>query len=451
MGNGNILALTEQRALWEISKFFIHFTKISPQKAKAMNEKKEILVFKDAVVLDGTGADPVERGCVVVEGDRIKEVLTGDPGPLPSGAVVIDCRGRTLLPGLIDAHVHLGAVDANIMEQQRRYFPSMLVIRTLKVMKETLDQGFTTARDAGGIDPGFREAVAQGLVPGPRLLVCAQPLSQTGGHGDFRLPTEIYAPVEQAAGLATRVCDGVDEVRRAARQQLRKGVDHVKVMAGGGAMSPSDEIDTSQYSLEELEAVVFEAESAGKYVSAHCYSDRSILNSIQAGIRSIEHGNLLTEKSAVAIRDANAFLVPTIVTYEMISRMGKDLGIPENNVRKINEAREKALEALATAHRAGANIASGSDLLGPMQVFKGMELELKARVLGPMKAIVATTKTNAELIRREKDLGTVEPGKLADLIVVAGDPLEDISLIQNYHENIPVIVQGGIVYKNTLA
>jgi imidazolonepropionase-like amidohydrolase len=221
-------------------------------------------------------------------------------------------------------------------------------------------------------------------------------------------------------------------------------------MAGGGAMSPSDEIDTSQFSLDELAAVVFEAESAGKYVSAHCYSDRSILNSIQAGIRSIEHGNLLTEKSAVAIRDAKAFLVPTIVTYEMISRMGKDLGIPENNVRKINEAREKAFEALATADRMGVSIASGSDLLGPMQVFKGMELELKARVLGPMKAIVATTKTNAELIRRERDLGTIEPGKLADLIVVAGDPLKDISLIQNYQENIPVIVQGGNVYRNTL-
>lgn len=415
-----------------------------------MHAKKEVLVFKEAVIIDGTGAEPVQNGSVVVEGDRIKEVLTGSPGPLPSGATVIDCRNQTLLPGLIDAHVHLGAVDANIMEQQRKHFPSMLVIRTLKIMKETLDQGFTTVRDAGGVDPGFREAVAQGLVSGPRLFVCAQPLSQTGGHGDFRLPTETYSPVDHAAGLTTSICDGVDEVRRAVRRQLRKGVDHIKVMAGGGAMSPSDEIDTSQYSLDELRAAVFEAESAGKYVSAHCYSDRSILNSIQAGIRSIEHGNLLTEKSASAIRDAQAYLVPTIVTYEMISRMGKDLGIPENNVRKINEAREKALEALGTAYRAGVNIASGSDLLGPMQVYKGMELELKARVVGAMKAIVATTKTNAELIRREKDLGTVEAGKLADLIVVAGDPLKDISLIQNYKENVTVIVQGGTVHKNIL-
>ena len=415
-----------------------------------MNDKIDTMVLKNATIIDGTAADPIPNGTVVIEGKRIKEILPGAPGQLPSNAYIIDCGNQTLLPGLIDAHVHLGAVDANIMDQQRRYFPSLLVIRTLGVMKETLDQGFTTARDCGGVDPGFREAVAQGLVPGPRLFVSGRPLSQTGGHGDFRLPTEQNPPLENLAGLATGVYDGVDEVRRGAREQIRQGVDFLKVMAGGGAMSPSDEIDTSQYSLEELRAIVFEAESAGKYVSAHCYSDRSIINSIEAGILSIEHGNLLTETSAQAIKNAEAFLVPTIVTYEMISRMGKDLGVPENNVRKINEAREKALEALSIANRVGVKIASGSDLLGPMQVYKATELELKARVLGTMGAIVASTKTNAELLRREGDLGTIEAGKLADLILVDGDPLKDISVLQHYHEKITMIMQGGKLYKNIL-
>lgn len=410
----------------------------------------ETIILRNATIIDGTGADPVPNGSVVIEGERIKEIVTGPPGHVPSDAITLDCRHQSLLPGLIDAHVHMAAVDADIIEQQRRYFTSLLVIRTLKVMKETLDQGFTTARDAGGIDPGFREAVAQGLVPGPRLFVAGRALSQTGGHGDFRLPTEHYPPVEHPAGLATGVYDGVDAVRRAAREQLRQGVDHIKVMAGGGAMSPSDEIDTSQYSLEELQAAVFEAESAGKYVSAHCYSVRSILNSITAGIRSIEHGNLLNESAAQAIKEAGAFLVPTMVTYEMISRMGKDLGVPENNVRKINEARERSLEGLDIAHRVGVKIASGSDLLGPMQCYKGMELELKSQVLGPMGAIVASTKTNAELLRREKDLGTIEPGKLADLILVDGDPLQDIAVFQEYQEKITLIMQGGRLYKNLL-
>ena len=415
-----------------------------------MSEKTDTLVLKNATIIDGTGDDPVPNGSVIIEGERIKEILTGEPGHLPSNSHIIDCGHQTLLPGLIDAHVHIGAIDANIMDQQRRYFPSLLIIRTLKVMKETLDQGFTTARDCGGADPGFREAVAQGLVPGPGLFVSGRPLSQTGGHGDFRLPTERFSPSEDLVGLATGVYDGVNEVRRGAREQLRQGVDFIKVMAGGGAMSPSDEIDTSQYSLEELRAIVFEAESAGKYVSAHCYSDRSIINSIEAGTLSIEHGNLLTETSAQAIKNAEAFLVATIVTYEMISRMGKDFGIPENNVRKINEAREKSLEALTIANRVGVKIASGSDLLGPMQVYKATELELKARVLGPMAAIVASTKTNAELIRRERDLGTIEAGRLADLIVVDGDPLKNIAVLQQYQEKITLVMQGGRLYKNLL-
>ena len=232
------------------------------------------LILKNATILDGTGADPISNGSVIVEGERIKEVLPGEPGLIPSNATVLDCRHQTLMPGLIDAHVHVGAVDANIIEQQRKYFPSLLVIRTLRVIKEALDQGFTTIRDAGGADPGFREAVAQGIIPGPRMFVCGFPLSQTGGHGDFRLPTEGYSPVEYVAGLATRVCDGVDQVRRIARDLLRQGVDHLKVMAGGGAMSPSDEIDTSQYSLEELKAV--QADYPNGSLHEEKYKDRTL-------------------------------------------------------------------------------------------------------------------------------------------------------------------------------
>ena len=215
-------------------------------------------------------------------------------------------------------------------------------------------------------------------------------------------------------------------------------------------MSPSDEIDTSQYSPDELRAAVFEAEAVGTYVAAHVYSSRSIRNCVSAGIRTLEHGNLLDEIAAKAIKDAGAFLVPTLVTYEMISRMGKSLGIPDNNVRKINEARDRGLEALAIAKKLGLKIASGSDLLGPMQRHTGMELELKARVLGPKGAIVASTKTNAELLKKEKDLGTIEAGKLADLILVQGDPLKDIAILQQYQEKITLIIQGGRVYKNIL-
>jgi len=258
--------------------------------------------------------------------------------------------------------------------------------------------------------------------------------------------------VEFPAGIAG-IYDGVDEVRRGAREQLRQGVDQIKVMAGGGCSSPNDVLDSSQYSVEELRAIVFEAESAGKYVCAHLYSNRSIHNCIAAGVRSLEHGNLLNQESARAIKDAGAFLVLTLATYEMAHRMKKELmaqGVPEFAMKKFYEAGEKGLEALEIAHRVGVKIASGSDGVGPKHSYQAVELELKARVLGPMGAIVASTKTNAELLRREQDLGTIEAGKLADLILVDGDPLKDITVLQQYRERITLIMQGGRLYKNLL-
>jgi imidazolonepropionase-like amidohydrolase len=409
------------------------------------------VILKNANIIDCTGGPPQPNGWVVIEGNRIKEVGKGSKGALPADAQIIDCKGQTLLPGLIDGHVHSGSIGPSIVEQQRKNFTSTLVIKSLGVLKETLDQGFTTVRDCGGVDAGFRQAVAEGLIPGPRLFVSGRILSQTGGHGDWRLPTETYEPFFHEAGVASGIYDGVSAVRKGAREQIRQGVDFVKIMAGGGAASPSDELDTSQYSLEEMQAIVFEAESAGKYVAAHCYSDRGIKLCCKAGIRTIEHGNLLTESSAQAMKETGTYLVPTMATYVMISKMGRELGLPDDMIRKINQALEKAESSLAIALSKGLKIGSGSDLLGPMQVNKGLELALQAKVMGPMGALMAATKTNAEIIKQENNLGTIEPGKLADFILVKGDPLKDMSLFQNYQENIILIMQDGKIYKNIIS
>jgi imidazolonepropionase-like amidohydrolase len=413
-----------------------------------MNDPTKTIVFKNAMIIDGTGAEPLEDGTVVVEGERIREVLDGPAGHLPASVEVVQCRGKTLMPGLIDAHVHIGSVEADIGEQQRRTYPSVLVIRTLKIMKECLDQGFTAVRDCGGADAGFRIATRDGLVPGPRLAVCGKGLSMTGGHGDGRLPTETYDPVNFPAGLSCIVADGVDACRKAAREQLRQGADFIKVMAGGGCMSPADEIDTAQYSRDELKAIVWEAESAGKYVAAHCYSDRSIRNSIESGIKTIEHGNLMTEPVARELKAAGACLVPTVVAYEVMSEQGESFGVPSTYIAKIRQAREKALESLAAAYKVGCVIGLGSDCLGPMQVNKARELALQARVMGPMGAIVAATKTNSAIIGWDKDLGTIEAGKLADLILVDGNPLENVAILQDYQERLTVVMQNGRFYKN---
>jgi imidazolonepropionase-like amidohydrolase len=242
------------------------------------------------------------------------------------------------------------------------------------------------------------------------------------------------------------VCDGADAVRRAAREQLRLGADQIKVMASGGAMSPADELAATQYTLQELHTAVEEAEAAGTYVMAHAYNDRSVRNCLESGVRSIEHGNLIDEKTARLIARSGAYLVPTLVTYEALSDEGRDYGVPKSVIRKIDEARALGIRALRYAYEAGVKIASGSDLLGSLQDRRARELEIKTEVMSPMESLVSATKTNAELFGMEDDLGTIEQGKLADLLVVEGNPLEDIAILQN-RDNIKLIMKEGRTVK----
>jgi imidazolonepropionase-like amidohydrolase len=290
-----------------------------------------LTVFTNAVLIDCTGADPVEGAAVVVEDDRIKDVLsTGKVGPLAGPLTTLDCKGATLMPGLTDAHVHICAVEGNITDQHRYLPPSLLAAKALRRAEECLMQGFTTVRDAGGADYGFREAIGEGIYPGPRMLVSGRYISQTGGHGDKRRRAEWIEPIDCCIGMVGSIVDGEAEVRKAVREQLRRDVDQIKIMASGGAMSPSDELDTTQFTIGEMRAAVEEARAVGTYVLAHAYSDSAVRNAIEAGVRSIEHGNLIREAAATAIKDAGAFLVPTMITYEMIYREGKRYGIGDH-------------------------------------------------------------------------------------------------------------------------
>jgi imidazolonepropionase-like amidohydrolase len=409
-----------------------------------------LTVFTNALLIDCTGAEPVDGAAVVVEDDRIKDVLPhGRVGALAGPVTTLDCRGMTLMPGLTDAHVHVTAVEENIIDQWRMVPPSLLVARALRRAEECLMQGFTTVRDAGGADYGLREAISEGIYPGPRLLVSGSYISQTGGHGDKRRRGEWVEPIRCCLGMVGSIADGEPEVRRAVREQVRHDVDQIKIMASGGAMSPSDELDTTQYSLGEIRAAVEEARAAGKYVLAHAYSDSAVRNAIAGGVRSIEHGNLIRDGAAQAIKDADAFLVPTMVTYEAIYREGKRYGIADHQIQKINLAREQSVEALACAYRAGCQIGSGSDLLGDMMTQRAVEFELKAQVMTPMEVLVSATKVNAELFRMSDRIGTVEPGKYADLVVVAGNPLRNLRVFQET-ANLRVIMKGGRPVKQTL-
>ncbi|CAA9460605.1 MAG: Amidohydrolase [uncultured Rubrobacteraceae bacterium] len=408
-------------------------------------------LLTNALLVDCTGNEPRERASVVVEGERIGEVRFGAPPPTGWHDAILDCAGMTLMPGLTDAHVHIGAVDVNILDQHREHPSNLVALMMARILEDTLQQGFTTVRDAGGTDWSFKAAIERGIVDGPRLLVSDRPLSQTGGHGDWRRATETESPEIfcPTAGMRSVVCDGVDEVRRAAREQLRLGADQIKVMASGGAMSPADELSATQYALEELRAAVEEAEAARTYVMAHAYNDESVRNCLESGVRSIEHGNLIDEETARLIAQAGAYLVPTLVTYEALSEEGKSYNVPEDVIRKIEEARELGIRALRYAYEAGVRIASGSDLLGPLQDRKARELEIKTEVLSPMESLLSATKTNASLFGMEEEIGTVEEGKLADLLVVEGNPLENIAVLQK-KTNLKLIMKGGRAFKNEL-
>jgi imidazolonepropionase-like amidohydrolase len=403
---------------------------------------RQVLVLANAIVVTATGTPPFS-GAVVVEGDRIVEVVDGAPRRT-GDATFIDLGGRSLLPGLIDAHVHATAVDADIQAQTLRRFESEIAVLAGIALTEMLERGFTTVRDAGGADAGFRRAIEDGALVGPRLLVSGRALSQTGGHGDQRAGTEEGGPVASSphVGLLCVVADGPDDVRRSAREQLRRGADQVKVMASGGVMSPTDRLDSVQYSLEELAAAVQVAESVGTYVMAHAYTPTAISHCVAAGVRSIEHGNLLDGPTAKLMADHGTFLVPTLVTYEKLHDEGAQHGIGAERLDKLARVIDAGLDSLRIARDSGIRIASGSDLLGSMRRFQGGEIAIKSRVLGPLGAIIAATRTSAELLGLDAEIGTIEAGKQADLVVVDGDVIDSPSLV-GWAEHVSLVLKGG--------
>ncbi len=406
-----------------------------------------MLVFEHARLLDCSGSDPQADIVLVVEDGRIGRIGASGSFSLPRGADVIDCQGRTLMPGLTDAHVHLSAVDFSLAGRTAEPAP-VVALRIAALIEDTLQRGFTTVRDAGGLPWGYKEAVRLGLIEGPDLLIAGGVLSQTGGHGDGRARTEYGMPHNDSQIRAqSYIVDGPDEVRKATREALRRGSDQIKVMANGGAMSPTDEMTSPQFTVAELAAAVYEAKAAGTYVMAHTYTPQSMQNCIEAGVRSLEHGNFLDEETAALIKRSGTFLVPTIVTYEQIAAYGEAENVPENQMRKIRQGLEGAFTALEIAVRNGVTIASGSDLLGPMQPMKAREPLLKAKVMGTMAALIATTHTNARLFRLEHETGTVETGKRADLIVVDGDPTVAIDCLVD-PANIHVVMKHGRLYKD---
>jgi imidazolonepropionase-like amidohydrolase len=408
-------------------------------------------VFQNCTLLDCTGAEPAPHSTVVIEGDRITGVIAGKQPALPADARVIDCAGRTLMAGLTDAHIHAAIIETD-MNKARQESPATFAFRVKEVLEQTLQAGFTTVRDAFGLDWGFVQATERGYVKGPRILFVGGCLSQTGGHGDWReayMQDNVF-PSLYGLVAAPRLCDTPDEMRRAAREMLRMGAHGIKLMAGGGCMSPTDQIEHTQFTIEEMAAAAYEARTVGKLCLAHVYTPQGIINAVTAGVRSIEHGNFLDEESAACMKKAGAYFVPTLTTYFLISAYGAAEKIPQKMIDKIDKAKVRGLESLEVARAGGLKICSGSDVLSSMQPFKSMELGLKAQVLGNHAAILSATRTNAELFGMADQIGTIEVGKLADIIVVDGNPLDNIAVLQDA-ATVAFVMRDGQVFKDRLS
>ena len=408
-----------------------------------------MVVFKGRVI-DGNGRTPIEEGLVAVDGNKILYVGEAAGFQYPQDAEVITVPNGTVMPGFIEGHCHLGLGDDYLKIFREHTYNA--VCRTVKQMETLLECGFTSMRECGGLTNYLKPSWSQGVISGPRIFSAGRSITQSGGHAD---PIKYY-PIEFSKNpervFAGIIADGVPEVQHAARLQFREGADFLKVMLSPGTACQARSLMPAEYSDEELNALVEEANNFGSYVCVHAHSNLAIKMALRCGVKSIEHGSYLQPEDAERMAMQGTILTPTFATNERSSRNMERLAPWQRE--KVAQSHEHRAASARMAHEAGVTIGYGCDFGGgeitPFDL-NGMEFELLVTRAGltPMEAIMAATKTNSKLILSEDTLGTLEAGKLADVVVAAGNPLEDISIL-GIKDNIKVVMQNGIIKKNLL-
>lgn len=407
-----------------------------------------MIIFENCLLIDGVSDAARGNMHVAIENNLIKEI---SDKPISGSGRRINLQGRTLMPGLIDAHAHVYAIHLN-QELTRDMPHTLMMAHAAPRVRAMLARGFTTIRDVAGGDYGIKKAIAMGLMSGPRMHIAGRALSQTGGHGDHRFITEHAVPCActSALDVMTRIADGVDTVRHAARDELRKGADLIKIMVSGGVGSPHDKLENTQYSAEEIRAAVDEAEARGLYVAAHCYNPKGAIRAVTNGVRTIEHGNFIDAEAAKVMAEHGAYMVPTLICYQESLDHAAEFGLSETVRQKLREVTAAGLTMLETCRDAGVRMGFGTDLMGELHVAQSKEFALRREILKPMDIIKSATSVNADILQETGKLGCIAPGALADLLVVDGDPTQDIYLLEQFEEKIVAIMQDGKFFKNTL-
>lgn len=409
-----------------------------------------ITVIRNGNVLDPVAGELIGERSVVIDGDRIVEVSESDY--TGSAELDIDAAGRFVMPGFVDAHVHHTFPTMDFARLARMSMTE-LSIGMAQAAEAMLHRGFTTVRDTGGAIAGLVAAIANGMTPGPRIVRAGRVISQTGGHGDFRAASAVELPTcgcqlhTDHHGNA-QIADGPDACRKAARFELREGADFLKIMSSGGVASPSDPFDVVQYTAEEISAITIEADHRRTYVTSHAYTPEAITLAVDAGVRCIEHGNLLDAPTAEHLARLGVTMVPTLVTYRAMEELGPKVGLPEVNLAKNRGVFAAGQRSIELARAAGVELGLGTDLLGEAQPRQNEEIAIRAELEPAVDVLRSMYVTNVRLCGLEGEIGTIAPGAFADVVVSEVDPIEDIQGLAEPDANLSLIMKGGVLLRH---
>ncbi len=401
-----------------------------------------LTVIDNATLFDADALEIVGERAVSIEGDRI--VAVDETPPRADGGRVIDARGRFLLPGFIDAHVH-HVITTMDFRRLATMHTTERAIGMAKLSEGMMQRGFTTVRDTGGDTRGLISAIERGLCRGARIVPSGRALSQTAGHGDILPRDGIICACQLHSNDFSHVADGADAVRVAARTELRSGSAFIKIMTSGGVASPTDPFDSIQYTPEEVRAATIETDHRHTYTTSHAYQPEAIRLAIENGVRCIEHGNLIDAEVAREMAELRVTLVPTLVTYKAMAEIGAKVGLPKVNVDKNAGVFEQGKASIEIAKRAGVELGFGTDLLGEAQTWQNQEFRIRTDVEPAKDVLQSIYHTNVKLCRLEGEIGRVEPGMAADLLLSSVDPLAKLGDYDDPGSALDLVIGRGQV------